>query len=569
MKSTIYMLFLLICSVGLISCSPSLQPGAELSGHDLSNQQLTNIDLTGANLSNANLTGANLIAANLSTANLSGANLSNANLTQANLIAVNLTSANLTGAILDGADLSDAQGVTDELLSSATSAVGTRRDSLLTITNTMAPVCQGNAVAQAAAFTGGTGVHPVIYITDNPSYDTPVRWSPLAIGETQLVACIGQSQMRQIESCQYTAQGGGAAPSITRYQNVLEVHLVAAQTGETIAVVNVEGQEPDECPSTAALNATRIEGISLHGSDIKGALTAYVAPTQLQTLAAGRIMDLRWSSEGNQLATLDRDGVIAIWDVTSGTTVSSESSGIVLVRTDFIADSALSPDWQMVIGGGASTHVSFWNGDTPHILLPNNGFAFAWSADGVWMASSIDANVIIWEAVTQQEQSRFSIVTNDRVFSLAWSPDGTHLAGGSGGERIYVWNTTTDEQIALFEPSLGSIDYVAWSPDGTRLASGNYQGVVHVWDISTGQIVLTLEGESGSSSNVLWSPDGTILATTMFSSLEVRLWDASTGTLLAVLDLAAEPGDIAWSPDGTTLAIQVFDNSIVLWRPTL
>ncbi len=256
---------------------------ANLQGTDLGQQNLGGVDLSGADLSNADLR-----AANLERATLQGAALTGADLTGADLRRADLTEATLSGAILDGANLVGGKGVTDELLAAAASVTDLRLEEWSTIVDTMEPACMGQGIEQAAAYTGGPGVHRVILVTlvqpassgdlfdwraklRDFTNELPSGWEPLAVRWTELVACIEEQEL-VLETCQYTG------PSITRYQYEMVVRLVEARTGMTIATHSLSGDLPRECQQTEDYWLTRLEGSPVPFSGVKDWLAQFVSP---------------------------------------------------------------------------------------------------------------------------------------------------------------------------------------------------------------------------------------------------------------------------------------------------
>jgi len=138
----------------------------------------------------------------------------------------------------------------------------------------LAVVCQGQAVAEAAAYTGG-GPHPIVLLSSSGghhSWSSQVdnTWLPESVSEAQLVACLGEQEERSIEVCQYNG------PDITRYIYQVSVRIVAAQTGVTVATETIAGDRPRECRSSEDYDLTRLEGSDVSYGDVQSWMSAYV-----------------------------------------------------------------------------------------------------------------------------------------------------------------------------------------------------------------------------------------------------------------------------------------------------
>lgn len=146
------------------------------------------------------------------------------------------------------------------------------------ILDALAPVCEGGAVAEAALYTGGEGLHPVVLLDGSGDShrwtgQVPSEWWPESVGTTELVVCVGEEQEVLIETCPYI---GG--PPIDRYQYVIHVELVAAQTGEMIAADDISGDAPRQCRQSEPVELVRLEGSHVAFSDVRDWLTPYVSP---------------------------------------------------------------------------------------------------------------------------------------------------------------------------------------------------------------------------------------------------------------------------------------------------
>jgi len=146
------------------------------------------------------------------------------------------------------------------------------------ILDALAPVCEGGTAAEAAPYTGGEGLHPIVLLDESGDShrwtgEVPSEWWPESVGTTELVVCVGEEQEVLIQTCPYI---GG--PPINRYQYVIHVELVAAQTGETIAADDISGDAPRQCRQSEPVELVRLEGSHVAFSDVRSWLTPYVNP---------------------------------------------------------------------------------------------------------------------------------------------------------------------------------------------------------------------------------------------------------------------------------------------------
>lgn len=138
-----------------------------------------------------------------------------------------------------------------------------------------AGVCNGSGLAQATAYTGGRGLHPIVFLaTDGTpgawSDQLPKGWEPVTLAETELVAC-GEEEERLLEVCPYA---GGS--DVRRYQYVARIVLRSATTGEQLGLLTVQGEPPRTCAAEESVNVSRLDGSHVDFDEIKQWLSGYV-----------------------------------------------------------------------------------------------------------------------------------------------------------------------------------------------------------------------------------------------------------------------------------------------------
>lgn len=235
------------------SCFETIAPNALL--------QYCNFD--GKDLSDRDLHGADLTGASFRQANLERANLSNANLTNANLINANLNGALLDRAILDSANLQGVIGLTDDILANILNVPKRalnfeltqkeiRLESRDSILAKLVDVCYGKGVNETAIYTSKGRFHPLVLLDSNGNTHAwtdliPKNWEPMATRFCELVIRVGEIKTLR-QTCSYT---GGS--KVRRYRYQMDVKVIAARTGLTIADWTFYGTAPDGCPPTIPL----------------------------------------------------------------------------------------------------------------------------------------------------------------------------------------------------------------------------------------------------------------------------------------------------------------------------
>ncbi len=130
---------------------------------------------------------------------------------------------------------------------------------------TLGTACAGTPVAEAPAYTGGGGPHPMMAFIQRPNSRYRQAFGMLTtrtpgghdIASTQLLLCMDLEQSVELERCYFDTQlrvgfipvpgARTGGPSFPRVRVQRRVRVVAASTGQTIAETTLTGSEPPPC----------------------------------------------------------------------------------------------------------------------------------------------------------------------------------------------------------------------------------------------------------------------------------------------------------------------------------
>jgi hypothetical protein len=200
--------------------------------------------------------------------------------------------------------------------------------------------------------------------------------------------------------------------------------------------------------------------------------------------------------------------------------------------------------------------------------LPGGWGGTVLSADGKLMAAAASETVVVWEAWTGKEVTRFKYPRAQTVITLGFTADGKELAAdGSHDTATRFWDIKTGKPKREVKLPEGWREFrggrlppvLAFNPGATRLITfGGSPWRLRVHDATTGEGGPELEG-TAKPRRVTYSPDGRLIAYAADTGSGLSLFDATTGKKLRQLIPNDLPGGrwssfATFSPDAKYLA---------------
>jgi WD40 repeat protein len=317
-------------------------------------------------------------------------------------------------------------------------------------------------------------------------------------------------------------------------------------------------------------------------ADEKTPVRADLQGDPLPSGAMARLGTLRWRhgsnvtfvafvGGGKEVLSCAGDGVIHIWDASSGKEVRHFGEAVKFEQLDPRASTfrGVRPvnSWQQP-------------GRAAHLAISEDGKTLA--------AGSPDGKVHLWDIASGKEMRSFAHGHPQYPVSLTFTPDGkTLVSRGGQDQKIKVWDPATGQMIREFgeQTTNGRTIYygdtigpIVVSPDGKLLAGGaldyDNQGILpslRVWDLKDGKEIqkITDEGGRGIANTTTWptfSPDGKNVAWSRIDN-SIVIHEVVSGKEVRKIE-AENAGHrmlrVAFSPDGKTLAACRSDQMICL-----
>jgi WD40 repeat protein len=324
-------------------------------------------------------------------------------------------------------------------------------------------------------------------------------------------------------------------------------------------------------------------------------------------LSGSSMSNVAFSPDGRILACTDSSSSVRLWDMDTGKSLPSLTTG------DWLYTVAFSPDGRRLAAAGYVGRIRLWNTDGFAELLAPAGHGgpvtdAAASADGRIVATGgTDGTVLLWDGRTGRQLRRLAAEENG-ASAVAVSQDGALAASCGNAEAVHIWRTDTGKLFRNVRSGLGTTVWLTFLPGRRELIALGESGASCRIDADTGKVAALAAGTAGPVQRIAVSDDGYEAAKCDRSAISTwalrggrKLGSYTLGGSSYIYGLALGPsgrliaGDVgqglmimeldsgqvvreiqftrrrvgnnrmAFSPDGLVLAHADFDGRITLW----
>lgn len=227
-------------------------------------------------------------------------------------------------------------------------------------------------------------------------------------------------------------------------------------------------------------------------------------------------------------------------------------------HTQAVSAVRFSPDGQLLASVSADRTLKVWKVPEGTLVEPSSS-----GTDGAAEPSSSSGPTRAEQPKQQQQpEQQHAGGIND----VAWNCNSRYLATASDDLTAKIWDVETRKCLATYEGHTNYVFCCQFNPQGTMLVTGSYDETIRFWDVRSGRCLRELPAHSDPITGMDYHPDGTVLASCSFDGL-LRLWDVSTGHCLitrAVQNAEHPLSSVHFSPTGKYMLVSALDSTMRL-----
>lgn len=275
------------------------------------------------------------------------------------------------------------------------------------------------------------------------------------------------------------------------------------------------------------------------------------------------VLCLAFSPDGKTLTTASRDDTMRWWNIHTGENIKTFSEYL-----GGRSYSKYSPDGKTIAierhdevwlrDASTGKNLNTFKGHTQYIA----GIAFS-PKKSIIATGSADKTARLWDAHTGKNIKTYEGHTHT-VYAPVFSANGNKLATHCRDNALRLWNINTGKNIITHQRKRQGVNFT-FSPDSRLLAIGSEAGEVSLWNTNTGERIKTFVGHSSYVYSPLYSSDGNTIVT-YSKDRSVRLWNVQTGENIKTHNIIGTVNSVVHSPDEGLIAITSHKETVSLWN---
>jgi Prp8 binding protein len=228
----------------------------------------------------------------------------------------------------------------------------------------------------------------------------------------------------------------------------------------------------------------------------------------------GAIMELHFSTSGENIYTCSTDKFVSVWSVETGQRIRKMKGHTNFVNSVSNARRGL----ETLVSGSDDNTIKIWDARKKfgcHTI--NNDYQVTATclndtAEQV-ISGGIDNDVKVWDIRKNEIVFKLRGHT-DTITGLSLSPCGSYVLSNSMDNTCRIWDIrpycSNDRCKAILQGHTHNFEKnllrCRWSKDGQMVAAGSADRFVYVWDFNTKKILYKLPGHTGSVNDIDFHP---------------------------------------------------------------
>jgi len=253
------------------------------------------------------------------------------------------------------------------------------------------------------------------------------------------------------------------------------------------------------------------------------------------------------------------DGTLQIWDVNSEELVNEFDEPGSISPVTRLAFNPAAPGRQLVIGRSDGL-VEMWDVTSGQVSTelvdrPSEITGLSFNANGKRLAvSDASQTVLVWDFDNNVPQLQFEIETSDDIYDITLSPEGANLILAGYSNQVDIWDLDTQSILRSLSTTGYKNTALAISNDGKILAIGNSSGVVQLWSLDHFTLLKKMDTKTDTDAvDLEFSPDGKQLAS--LAGKRFQVWEVETGEWIRGWNVDSNQNSVDYNPDQCTLAV--------------
>jgi len=234
----------------------------------------------------------------------------------------------------------------------------------------------------------------------------------------------------------------------------------------------------------------------------------------------GAIMELHFSTSGENIYTCSTDKFVSVWSVETGQRIRKMKGHQNFINSVRNARRGV----ETLVSGSDDNLIKIWDARKKYVChTMDNGYQTTAvclndTAEQV-ISGGIDNDLKIWDIRKNEILYKLKGHT-DTVTGISLSPCGSYVLSNSMDNTLRIWDirpycASPDRCVKVLQGHSHNFEKnllkCAWSKDGAMVSAGSADRFVYVWDVAGKKLIYKLPGHLGSVNDVDFHPKEPII----------------------------------------------------------